>query len=167
MSGNFLKIRIELWKYALIVGMKYPIFGIGAGNYDAVTAQQIYQWAKELELAGSWGITQSQYWHSHAHNIFLQAFVERGITGVIILISILIAWLMASMKCYRIYTRTRKKHYYFIWFSNAGALVTIFLTGFVVTGLHHENGIIVMFLFGTLLSFIRYGKSEGSQSTKS
>ncbi|MFW2439030.1 MAG: O-antigen ligase family protein [Arenicellales bacterium] len=166
-SGSFLEIRIELWKYALIAGMKYPLFGLGAGNYDAVTAEQIYQWAKELDLVSAWGISQEQYWHSHAHNIFLQSFVDRGITGVIILISILIAWFIASLKCYRLYTKSRKKRLYFIWFSNIGALVTIVLTGFVITGLHHENGIIVMFLFGTLLSFIKDEWREGSQFNKS
>jgi O-antigen ligase len=166
LAGNFLRIRIELWKYALIAGMKYPLFGLGAGNYDAVTSEQIYQWAKELNLAAAWGITQNQYWHSHAHNIFLQAFVERGVIGVIILISFLTAWLIAIIKCYKVYTVTGKKRLYFIWFSNMGALVTILLTGFVVTGLHHENGIIVMFLFGTILSFIRDEKNEGSQFNK-
>lgn len=166
-SGGFLKIRLELWKYALIAGMKYPLFGLGAGNYDAVTADQIYQWAKELNLAGDWGISRKQYWHSHAHNIFLQAFVERGIAGVIFLTSILAAWLIAIVKCYKLYIKTEQSHLYFIWFSNVGAFVTIVLTGFVVTGFHHENGLIVMMLFGVMLSFIRDEKSEGRKFNKS
>lgn len=163
-SGNFLKIRLELWKYALIAGMKYPWFGLGAGNYDAVTAEQILQWAKDLNLEVAFGITEKQYWHSHAHNIFLQAFVDRGIVGVVLLMSILLAWLIEIIKGYRHYTFSRRPDLFFIWFSNLGALITVVLTGFVVTGFHHENGLFAMFLLGLLVSATqrKYGESDKS-----
>lgn len=163
-SGNFLRIRLELWKYALIAGMKYPLFGLGAGNYDAVTAAQILQWAKDLNLDVPLGINEKQYWHSHAHNIFLQAFVDRGIVGVGLLMSMLLAWLVEIINGYRLYSLDRKPQFFFILYSNVGALITISLTGLVVTGFHHENGLFVMFLLGLLVSSTqgKYGESDKS-----
>ncbi len=62
---EMLAARIEIWMVALAVGLHHPIFGVGVANFVNYYPQY-------------GGVVQGI---NHAHDIFLNMFVERGILG--------------------------------------------------------------------------------------
>lgn len=154
-QGKFLQIRLELWKYAIIAGLKYPLFGLGAGNYVNLPDGQILIWASELGLDG-W-LSAKTYPQSHAHNIFLQAVVDRGLIGLLMLVSLLFVWGYSLVRGYKNAITGSDGDYQFAWISSLVSILTIVITGLVINGFHHEPGLLAMFCFGLMLSC---GKNE-------
>lgn len=84
--------RLELWKGALMIFQKYPVFGAGTGDFESETNKLIAQGRIKPVLA----IT------THAHNIYLHTLATQGAVGIIILVAFLSSLLVwASLEIRR------------------------------------------------------------------
>ncbi len=86
-SGNDLSVntRMNVWSAALDMLKKKPIFGYGTG-FDNI--RQV--------LHGEYGVTQP-----HAHNIFLEAWLENGILGAVMLAAVFILFFINVFRLFR------------------------------------------------------------------
>jgi O-antigen ligase len=85
-TGN----RLELWKGSLMIFKERPLLGTGIGNFESNIKRLISE--KKLKEIP---------YTMHAHNIFLQAMVTRGIIGFVITIGFfatLIKWGMKEIR---------------------------------------------------------------------
>ena len=66
--------RLEMWRIAPLVLRDHTLFGVGNGNYNE--ALQVYVDNKELNRA--------VIDHSHAHNVFVNVLIVKGLLGLMI-----------------------------------------------------------------------------------
>jgi len=72
-------VRLELWKAAVLVALKNPVFGAGVTEYVAEK--------EALIKAGILAPSVRQF--THSHNAYVYAAARRGIVGFIILLALL------------------------------------------------------------------------------
>jgi len=156
-ANEFLPIRIELWKYAYVAGMENPFFGLGTGNYESVTNQEIAEWAQE-QGRGDLFDAENMHWHSHAHNIYVQAFVDRGLMGVIGLLLFLFLWFISMIIAW-IKSRQNEEDRSFWVVANFSLIVVITSMGTVIDSFHHEPAMLVALFFGLLTGYSSHGES--------
>lgn len=89
MESTSFTSRMDFNRWALAIVKDYPVFGTGAGGWNAL----YHQYADKLA------------WTTKVHNHFLQVWVEAGTIGILAFISI---WVFFLMALYRIY-RARKQ----------------------------------------------------------
>lgn len=83
--------RLEMWRIAPLVLRDYPLFGVGNGNYNE--AMQVYVDNKELNRA--------VIDHSHAHNVFVNVLIVKGLLGLIITCLVMFYPLYVYIKTYK------------------------------------------------------------------
>lgn len=86
-SGKDLSVntRMNVWNAALDMLKKKPIFGYGTG-FDNI--RQV--------LHGEYGVTQP-----HAHNMFLEVWLENGILGVVLLAAVFVLFFINVFRLFR------------------------------------------------------------------
>lgn len=101
--------RTQIWSAALKIGKEHPVFGYGTG-FDNV---------RQL-LHNDYNIMQP-----HAHNIFLEIWLENGIFGVLIFAALLLVFALNILKLFK---KGKEQRYY---------AVTLFasMAGFVLCGM--------------------------------
>ena len=101
--------RTQIWQAAFEIGKKHPVFGYGTG-FDNV---------RQL-LHNDYKIMQP-----HAHNIFLEIWLENGIFGVILFAAVLLIFALNVLKLLK---KGKEQRYY---------AVTLFasVAGFVLCGM--------------------------------
>lgn len=62
--------RIEIWSTTLVIAQKYPLMGVGIGNYAQVYKKTIKK------------ISPDRHRFNHAHNSYLMMLAESGIVGL-------------------------------------------------------------------------------------
>lgn len=80
--------RIGLWRAAWSMALEHPFFGVGWGAF----AQQYFAVIAEP------GATALPGLYNNAHNILLQLLAETGITGIVLFLPPLIAWIAAILR---------------------------------------------------------------------
>jgi len=80
---NTILQRLSFWKSSLAMIKDFPLTGVGAGNFSNIYLKYKYFLANETMFA---------------HNIFLQAWAETGILGIISIIWLLAAFIKTSFK---------------------------------------------------------------------
>ena len=83
MSG--ISIRTSEWHKAWLMFLDSPLLGVGIGNYGWHSF--LYQSTPEFAV-----ITKDVLF-AHSHNLFMQVLAELGITGLLLLIGLIVAWL--------------------------------------------------------------------------
>lgn len=84
------ELRITEWHKAWLMLMQSPILGVGLGNYG---------WNSFLlQSLPDFSATDKPQLFSHSHNLFAQISAEMGITGSLILLAALIAWIRQFRK---------------------------------------------------------------------
>jgi O-antigen ligase len=145
-AHNILAFRGGIWRMGLAGWERYPWFGVGKDNYKLISHDLVRTWRAE---AGE-PYDASQYVHfPHAHNLFVNTLVERGVIGFAGMAAILIAWLVALVRC-----RPRPQDGeidWVSWGSAAGAWIVTVGVGTVNTTLHHEHGLLAALLLGLWL----------------
>lgn len=86
---NSVTERFRMWHSAYNMGMDYPIFGVGKGNY-AELYQTKYISPKATEPT-----------QRHAHNTFIQTFAEMGMIGELAYLSMIVFLVMLGIKNYK------------------------------------------------------------------
>jgi O-antigen ligase len=113
--------RLLLWETAWNMVRDRPILGVGVGNFR--TAQDAYV-REEVPLAMT---------RTHAHNVWLQAAVERGVLGMLALLWLVIALFAAAARALRRTAAADAKGYALA----AGGLAA--LGGFFIDGMVQNN----------------------------
>jgi len=142
--------RHAIWRAAFAAWQRYPWFGVGMDNFSQISLERLGQWRREAGRdfdARLYDI--SPYRFSHGHSLYFTALAERGIVGLVPLVALLLAWLVAVAR------RPRPEDGDDHWLAWGGALGAWFVTagvGVVNTTLHHEHGILAALLLGLWLS---------------
>ena len=134
-EGNTLNFRAPAWRLGLESWREHPWFGLGVDNFSTVTRSVDAAYAALVP---------------HAHNLYLNTLVERGIVGAAPLGAVLIAWTWAL---WRRRPRVAEDRYgWLLWGAALGAWLVTGAAGMVNTTLHHEHGLLAVLLLGFWLS---------------
>ncbi|MBF6619478.1 MAG: O-antigen ligase family protein [Patulibacter sp.] len=91
--------RTEVWRLAVPAIRDHPVGGVGTGNFPVVEGSYL----KEI------GFVKEPTWYVDtplvAHNIWIQALVENGVPGLLLLIALVIACVAASFAAGRRFTQ--------------------------------------------------------------
>ena len=134
-AGNLLAFRDRAWSLAVETWKQHPLLGIGMDNFSLVTGAQAGDRYASL--------------FPHAHSVYLNTLVERGIIGAAPVAIVLVAWPLMLLRF-----RPRPKDSDTDWMVWGAALAAWFVTavaGLVNTTLHHEHGLLAMMLLGLWL----------------
>lgn len=142
-----LQDRDRMWRYGLVAWERFPLFGVGMDNYSLITMELVREW----RIQSGKDYVEERYERTpHAHNLFVNTLVERGIVGFVALAAALLAWLVTLV---RDRPRPQGDDYdWFIWGGAAGAWIMTVAVGTVNTTLHHEHGMLAALLLGLWLS---------------
>jgi O-antigen ligase len=159
-QSNLLAFRDNIWRAGLMAWREYPAFGVGMGNYGAIDYPQLEQWssARGAPLDQTRVLPQA-----HAHSLYVNTLVERGATGLLILMAVLAAWGWFLGKS--IPTADDSPVRWAYWGGALAALLVTMLVGLVNTSLHHEHALVSMLLLGGWLSLSRFDLQKSSART--
>ncbi|MGB7543613.1 MAG: O-antigen ligase family protein [Burkholderiales bacterium] len=145
-ENNVLAFRDKIWKNGLVEWRRFPLFGVGMGNFGHVSLEQLQDWSKTQD----WPIRPSaEGLNSHGHSIYVTALAERGLVGFGVLMAVLIAWVAALVGAIP-HPRDPPLDWTLFGAALAGWFVTV-VVGFVNTTLHHEHAILSVLLLGLWL----------------
>jgi O-antigen ligase len=147
-SNSVLSDRNRVWNVSIEAMQIHPIFGMGNGNWNKITLDDI---KKERESKGlNFNPENYNIEYRHAHSVYFCALVERGIIGFLVLISLMVMWALELLKSYR--NLKNSSAGILIWGSSFSAWFVTFGVGFVNTTFHHEHAILSLLFLGLHLS---------------
>lgn len=144
---NVLSHRDGIWRLGLVAWEKYPWFGVGKDNYSRITHDLV---RSSLAESGKDFDAQRYVRANHAHSLYVNTLVERGVVGFAALAALLLSWLVTLWRF-----RPRPEAEDFAWLAWGGASSAWVVTagvGAVNTTLHHEHGLLAALLLGLWLS---------------
>jgi O-antigen ligase len=150
-NHDILSQRDKIWQKAFEVARLNPLLGIGNGNWNSITIDQIKSSVEsrgEIFDAEKFNIEQS-----HPHNIYLSNLVDRGVLGFIIFLSFMFIWLITLINSYKKFNQDSKSMLFIM--GSFSAWTTIFGIGFVKTTFHHENALLALFFLSLHLNYLR------------
>jgi O-antigen ligase len=146
-AQNVLSFRDSIWRMGLVGWERYPWFGVGKDNYGLITHEHVRAWRKE---AGKDYDESAYVRFPHAHNLYVNTLVERGIIGFAALIAVMLASLVALLR-YRP-RPTDGDEAWLLWGAAASGWIVTAGVGLVNTTLHHEHGLLTALLLALWLS---------------
>ena len=150
-NHDILSQRDKIWQKAFEVARLNPLLGIGNGNWNSITIDQI---KSSIESRGEiFDAEKFKMEHPHPHNIYLSNLVDRGILGFIIFLSFMFIWLITLINSYKKFNHDSKAMLFIM--GSFSAWTTIFGIGFVNTTFHHENALLALFFLGLHLNYLR------------
>ena len=150
-NHDVLAQRDKIWRKALEVARLNPLLGIGNGNWNSITIDQI---KSSVESRGEiFDAEKFKMDHPHPHNIYLSNLVDRGILGFITFLSFMFIWLITLIKSYKKFNQDSKAMLFIM--GSFSAWMSIFGIGFVNTTFHHENALLALFFLGLHLNYLR------------
>jgi O-antigen ligase len=127
-----------------------PFAGVGMGNFNEISDRHVLGWlardGRPLEL-------RAYLANSHAHSLYVNTLVERGLVGSLPVALLIVAWAV-------LLARTRPgesedETAFMVWGASfSGWFVTV-AAGLINTTLHHEHGLLAAILLGMHLAFSR------------
>ena len=148
---DVLSQRDKIWGKAFEVARLNPLLGIGNGNWNSITIDQI---KSSIESRGEiFDAEKLKMEHPHPHNIYLSNLVDRGILGFIIFLNFMLIWLIKLINSYKKCNQDSKAMLFIM--GSFSAWATIFGIGFVNTTFHHENALLALFFLGLHLNYLR------------
>ena len=143
----FLTHREGIWRVGLEAWKKFPLFGVGMGNFGRIDRPLVETWRLER---GDPLIPERFRFSSHGHSLFVNALAERGAVGLAALLAVLVAWGLALGRSVPQANDPPIRWAY--WGGAFGALLVAVIVGLVNTTLHHEHALISMLLLGGWLA---------------
>ena len=148
---DVLSQRDKIWGKAFEVARLNPLLGIGNGNWNSITIDQI---KSSIESRGEiFDAEKLKMEHPHPHNIYLSNLVDRGILGFIIFLNFMLIWLIKLINSYKKCNQDSKAMLFIM--GSFSAWATIFGIGFVNTTFHHENALLALFFLSLHLNYLR------------
>ena len=149
-ENNVLASRDAIWRGGLEGWRRYPLFGVGMGNYGRIDSARLEEW---ISARGE-SFDQARFVPaSHAHSLYVNTLAERGIAGFAVLLAVLAAWGWALARDIPSAAESATRWTY--WGGAFAAWLVTVLVGLVNTTLHHEHALIGMLLLGGWLSLLR------------
>lgn len=150
-NHDTLSQRDKIWQKAFEVARLNPLLGIGNGNWNSITIDQI---ESSVESRGEiFDAEKFKMEYPHPHNIYLSNLVDRGILGFIIFLNFMLIWLIILINSYKKFNQDSKAMLFIM--GSFSAWTTIFGIGFVNTTFHHENALLALFFLGLHLNYLR------------
>jgi len=146
----FLAHRDAIWRAGLIAWRQYPFFGVGMGNYSRIDYDRLEEWSRAQGESLDRARVLPQ---SHAHSLYVNTLVERGMTGLAVLLAVLGAWGWALVRHLPAAGDSPVRWTY--WGGAAAAWLVAIVVGTVNTTLHHEHALVSMLLLGGWLCICR------------
>lgn len=139
--------RDKIWANALVEWRRFPLFGVGMGNFGRVPLDQLKEWSSSQDWPFS---ATADGVNSHAHSLYFTTLAERGVVGLGVLLAVLAAWGVAIL---RGIPRSQDPPIDWALFGSAlaGWIMTV-VVGLLNTTLHHEHGILAVLVLGLWLS---------------
>lgn len=119
--------RTQIWSAAFEIGKKHPVFGYGTG-FDNV---------RQL-LHNDYKIMQP-----HAHNIFLEIWLENGVLGVVIFAAMLLVFALNILKLFK--KGNEQRSYAVTLFASAAGFVLCGMTDCLFYGLKPLQYLMMVF----------------------
>ena len=152
-NANYtLSDRDRVWSVSIEAARFYPIFGVGNGNWNRITLEDLKKSREERGLTFDEKNYAIQYRHSHS--LYLTSLVERGIVGLIVLIVFMGSWLVNLIRSYRKLKNSTQGSY--IWGGSLSAWIVTCGVGLVNSTFHHEHAILALLFLGLHLSYLKY-----------
>jgi O-antigen ligase len=152
--NNVLSDRDRVWNVSIKAARFYPIFGVGNGNWNRITLEDLKKSMEQRDLPFDEKNYAIQYGHSHS--LYLTALVERGIVGFMILAIFIGSWLGILIKSYDKLKSSSQGSY--IWGASLSAWIVTCGVGLVNSTFHHEHAILALLFLSLHLGFIKYYK---------
>lgn len=149
--------RELVWPTAWVTFRAFPVFGIGMDNYSQIKKEQVIQWAETNHV----DFDPKTYLNAgHAHNLYLNTLVERGLFGLTVLLLVLFSWFGALIKDFlkikRSRTLTQPVLAWTLWGTSLSSFIVTIGVGIGNTTIHHEHGILTMLFLGLWLFYRRH-----------
>lgn len=144
--------RDLIWNRGLVAWRESPVFGVGMENYGHFNDAQLERW---LTHQGKPYVKGAYSGAPHAHSLYINTLVERGVVGLAVLLAFMgaVAWQLVR----------RRPDFaaggagVAFWFGGVSAWLVTMVIGFANTTLHHEHAILAMLAFA--LAFAPPGKA--------
>ena len=155
-ANDTLSDRDRVWNVSIEAARFYPIFGLGNGNWNRITLEDLKKSRMERDVP----FDEKNYaiQHGHSHSLYLTSLVERGVVGFIILIVFMGAWLRTLINSYRKLKSSTQGSY--IWGASLSAWIVTCGVGFVNSTFHHEHAILALLFLGLHLGYLKHHKSK-------
>jgi O-antigen ligase len=149
-AHNMLTERDLIWNRGLVAWRATPWFGVGPDNYSQITQRDLRD---ELAAEGKPYVASQYAGAPHAHNLYINTLVERGVVGLAALAAVLIAW---GVLLLRYMPRPgMEPGLLALWSASfSGWLVTVVI-GVANTTLHHEHALLALMTLGLWLPLAR------------
>jgi len=160
-QGLVLSKRDKIWKNGLVEWRRFPLFGVGMGNFGRVTLVELQDWNKTQ----NWTIRPSaEGLYPHGHSLYVTALAERGAFGTAILLAVLLCWAGTLAQAI---PRSQDPSVEWALFGAAlaGWLITV-VAGVVNTTLHHEHAILSVLLLALWLNHRAAPASPGQMESR-
>jgi O-antigen ligase len=149
-NDSILTERDLIWNRGIVAWRATPWFGVGPDNYSQINERDL----RTQLTAESKPFEPREYRGSpHAHNLYINQLVERGIVGLALLLAVLGAWGVALWR-YRPRAGIEAAVLALWGASFSGWLVTVSI-GMVNTTLHHEHALLALMTLGLWLAALR------------
>jgi O-antigen ligase len=146
----FLAYRDAVWRTGLKAWREFPVFGVGMGNYSQIDVERIEEWSRNRGEPFDRASLRTQ---SHAHSLYVNTLVERGVAGFAVLLAVLGAWGWALVRHIPAAGDAPVRWTY--WGGASAAWLVAIVVGTVNTTLHHEHALVSMLLLGGWLCMCR------------
>lgn len=154
-ESNVFSFRDSIWRAGFAAWRRYPIFGIGMGNYGNIDLVRLEEWSRARgESFDGTHIMLS----SHAHSLYLNTLAERGAVGLAILLLVLGSWVVVLVRT--VPASVDPPVYWAYWGGSLSAWLIAVIVGLVNTTLHHEHALISTLLLGGWLSLCRHPRAN-------
>ena len=149
-NHDVLSSRDRVWNVSIEASHFHPLLGIGMSNWHFIGLEHL---KKSVEARGETFNPDQYYFPGHSHNIYLTALVERGVLGLIVTLTFMIAWIRQLIKTFKWAKKSNEVS--FLWGGSFSAWLATFGIGLVNTTFHHEHAILACLLLGLYLSYTR------------
>ena len=154
-ANNFSAFRVQIWERGLLAWRQMPFAGVGMGNFDQISDVHVQTW---LARDGKAHEPRAYLRNSHAHSLYVNTLVERGLVGSLPVAALVVAWafLLVRSRPGPVLDDTA----FMIWGASfSGWFVTV-AAGFINTTLHHEHGLLAAILLGIHIAFWRHSQER-------
>jgi len=137
--------RTRVWRSYFAVAKEHPLLGIGNNNSHNITKNLIENYVTSDDKQFSANLYSLP---GHTHNLYLTAWVERGIIGLLAVLTLMLFWLKNLFNDYKY---IKNSSFGYLWAGSFSAWMSIFLTGIFNTSFQHENALLSLFFLSLYL----------------
>jgi O-antigen ligase len=155
-NNDLLSDRQSAWNVSIEAWHGNPIFGVGNGNWNRITHDDLKKYREERNL--SYDEKKYALEYKHSHSLYLAALSERGLIGLMALIVFMAQWLITLVKSYRTIKVSNQGS--ILWGGSLSAWIVTFGVGIVNTTFHHEHAILALLFLGLHLGHLNHKKKS-------